>query len=265
MRQKLTSISLSFAIASVIQIGHAPKALAEKLVKEVGNIRAEISYPSDRPVAENVRLKISRNNSIVFNGIIADRTSRMLTLSIQDLDGDKEPEVIFNHNPGMGTRCCTASQIYGYQRASKKYTAATGNWGGAGFPKVQDLNGDGKYEFLYMDWRFAYAFTSFADSALPIRIWQYRQGKVTETTSQYPQVIRQRIKDGNKWYQTLVSENRELKGSFAAYAAEKFLLGEREEALAEIQRNYPGNDKQEFITQLLGFLKKTGYTAIPQK
>jgi hypothetical protein len=152
-----------------------------------------------------------------------------------------------------------------YRKNEKKYTMVTGEWKGIGGPQIKDLDGDGKYEFQFRDWRFAYAFTSFADSVMPIRIWQYRQGNLDEVTYKYPQAIQSSIKKGNEWHQRLVSEKRDLKGSFAAYAAEKHLLGEGEAGLREIQRSYQGEDKQEFLDKLNEFLKGTGYTSLPSK
>jgi hypothetical protein len=255
-------LSLAFTYMAKVE-----NVLAANMVKQVGNVRAEVTFKKDNySLAKDVRVKILRNDKVVLDEVVSPQENTYsLRLSVQDLDGDKEPEIIFTHNPAMGQRCCTTSRIYGYRKNEKKYTMVMGEWKGAGTPQIKDLDGDGKYEFEYNDWRFAYAFTVFANSVMPIRIWQYRQGNLDEATYKYPQAIKRDIAKGNEWHQQLVHEKRDLKGSFAAYAAEKYLLGEGEAGLREIQKSYEGDDKQEFLDKLNEFLKGTGYTSLPSK
>jgi hypothetical protein len=258
-------VSIPLLAVSLI---NTENVFAANIEKQKGNVRAEVSFQKgEYSQAKNVRIKILRDKKQVFSEIVSPMESDYsLDLSIQDLDGDGEAEIIFTHNPALGTRCCNQSQIYFYKKSSNTYSKVIGEWKGAGGPpKIKDIDGDGKYEFEYIDWRFAYAFTSFADSVMPIRIWQYRDGYLSETTSKYPQAIRRNIKEGNVWHQQLVRDKRDLKGSFAAYVAEKNLLGEGKEGFQEIQKNYKGPDKQEFLDKLKDFLRKTGYTSLPSK
>jgi hypothetical protein len=252
----LSVLSLIFTCTAKVE-----NVLAANMAEQVGNVRAEVTFKKgDYSLAKDVRIKILKNNKVVVDEIVSPQENTYsLKLVVKDLDGDKEPEIIFTHNPAMGQRCCTTARIYGYRKNRNQYSMVASDWRGAGFPQIKDLDGDGKYEFEYADWRFAYAFTVFANSVMPIRIWQYRQGSLDEVTYKYPQAIKRHIEKGNEWHQQLVHENRDLKGSFAAYAAEKYLLGEGGEGLREIKRSYQGEDKQEFLDKLNEFLKKTGY------
>jgi hypothetical protein len=239
------------------------QAQTANMIKQSGRTRAEVSYKKSEYVVENVRIKIVRDDKILINEIVSSKElERRLRLSVEDLDGDSEPEVILTHNPGLGERCCTVSRIYGYQSNQARYVMTEGDWRGAGTPRIVDLDNDGKYEFEYDDWRFAYQFTSFGDSVFPIRIWRYRQGRLDEVTSQYPKNINISLKKHGEWHRRLISEGRELKGSFAAYVAEKSLLGKGEQALQEIRDSYRGADREEFLIKLRRFLRKTGYMSV---
>jgi hypothetical protein len=249
---------LSLIFTSTAKVEHV---LAANMVKQVGNVRAEVTFKKGTDsLVEDVRVKILKNDKVVLDEMVSPRENTYsLQLSVQDLDGDKEPEIIFTHNPRMGARCCSISRIYRYERNGNQYSMLNVEWLGLREPKIKDLDGDGKYEFEYTDRRFAYIFTNFADSVFPIRIWQYRKGNLDDVTYKFPQAIKRHIEEGNEWHQRLVREKRDLKGSFAAYAAEKYLLGEGEEGLREIQKSYQGEDKQEFLDKLNKLLKKTGY------
>jgi hypothetical protein len=252
----LSALSLIFTCTAKVE-----NVLAANMVEQVGNVRAEVTFKKvDSSLVKDVRIKILKNNKVVVDEMVSPQENTYsLKLVVRDLDGDKEPEIIFTHNPAMGQRCCTTARIYGYRKNRNQYSMVTSNWRGIGFPEIKDLDSDGKYEFEYVDWRFAYAFTVFANSVMPIRIWQYRQGSLDEVTYKYPQAIRRHIEKGNEWHQQLVRESRDLKGSLAAYAAEKYLLGEGGEGLREVKRIYQGEDKREFLDKLNKFLKETGY------
>jgi hypothetical protein len=237
------------------------------MVKQMGSVRAEVRFDKDEnSLARNVRIKILRNEKVIIDEAISPvEATYSLSLSVRDLDGDEEPEAIFSHNPAHGVRCCSTSRIYGYKKSQKKYEMVNADWRSMGPPQIKDLDGNGKYEFDHSDWRFLNVFTSFANIDFPTRIWEYRQGQLTEVTYKYPESIRLSIKEHQKKRKHLMQEGRDLKGTLAAYAAAKFLVGEGEEALQEIQDIYKGEDKQEFLDKLNKFLKSTGYTSIPSK
>src|SRR5712691_5346949 len=54
-------------------------------------------------------------------------------------------------------------------------------WGNAGY-RLVDLDHDGRPEFRSGDDRFAYAFTAFAASAWPVRIWHFDHGRMRDVT-----------------------------------------------------------------------------------
>ena len=141
----------------------------------------------------NTRIAIARGGTTVFNQAVADPCAQCAvvpagvtgggsSLTIRDLDGDGEPEVLFDIYTG-GAHCCSYTWIYRFTGSTYAGLAAT--WGDTGYTLV-DLNGDGVPELRSYDDRFAYEFTDFADSAFPPAIFSYRAGRLSDATRSSP-------------------------------------------------------------------------------
>lgn len=258
----LTSFLLSFGLL----IGMAASVQAAPIVKTVqsGNVKAELSYEKEEYTYKNIRLKITRSGRIVLNKLMSSESGRPLTdyeprknFQVLDLDGDKEPEVVLNLYTG-GAHCCTYSVIYRYEAAQQQYSSINHAWAHTGF-QFKDLNGDGLPEFKSADNEFAYAFSSFAGSGMPIQIWQYRQGTMTEVTRQFPKEISANATFYWKAYQDAKAQKSEVKGLLAAYLADKYLLGQAQQGWKQLQEVYKESDRQQYFTQLRKFLQEAGY------
>jgi hypothetical protein len=180
-------------------------------------------------------------------------------LRVLDLDGDGEPEVIYSAYTG-GAHCCSIAQVYRLNANVTGYTALELNFGDPGFD-VQDIGGDGKPEFVSRDDAFAYRFTAYAFSGLPVLIQRYSATGFNDVTNRFPALIR---KDARLWrgrYNR--SRNRRdgiQRGPASAWAADKYRLGKRAQTLsflrAEVRR---GHLTARFVNNLDKFLKKRGY------
>ncbi|HLO51295.1 MAG TPA: S-layer homology domain-containing protein [Kamptonema sp.] len=245
-------------------------------VSEANKVRAEFSYQSQGEDAKNLRIKIIREGqSLLDEPVLVPTRSlvdnpgnkaaeevasgRLLSLRVRDLDGDGEPEVLADlvYAKG-GDRCCNYSFIYRYEATSKKYTLLKQFWGNVSY-ELEDLDKDNIPEFTSQDGRFAEAFTSYADARLPLRIWQYRQGKMQDVTKQYPLEVYTNASE--LWVETSKrqSENREIKGLLAAYMASKYVLGQEAEGWQLVEKVYQGSDRTQFFAQIRQFLASTGY------
>ena len=81
-----------------------------------------------------------------------------------DVTGSGQPEVIVGSWSG-GAHCCFSFQILQLGRDFRVLAKLDAkDSGGAHF---EDINHDGKYEFIANDWTFAYWRTSFAESPAP--------------------------------------------------------------------------------------------------
>ncbi|WP_017715900.1 hypothetical protein [Kamptonema formosum] len=268
LRKSLAFLAFSAAIMA------ANQAAAEVKTAESGNVRADLSYQQQDYRFSNVRLRITRAGKTVSDQPVPveseyDRPlaamgggGRNAGFQVQDLDGDKEPEVIVDFYTG-GAHCCTYSLIYRSDSAKSPHTYLKHPWGNVGYT-LRDLDRDGLPEFNSGDDRFAAQFTAYAGSRFPVQIWQYRQGKMSDVTRQYPQQIysqayqlwqdfQQAQKNGTD------AEGLAVKGILAAYVADKYLLGQGEDGWQKVRQAYRLRNREQFFSDLQKFLKETGY------
>ena len=210
-------------------------ALALEERAQQGPTSATLSYDRHGDSFRNVRLAISRGGAVRVNsrlssicrfcqvwpaGVASKRSLRVL-----DLDADGEPEVLVDLFTG-GAHCCFYSHVYSYRPATGGYARATRNWRDPGY-RLVDLDGNGRPEFRSADGRFAYAFTSFADSVFPIQIWRFKGTSFSDVTRRFRADIRRDAR--RRWHQygRYRRGRREVRGVLAAYLADKYLLGEQ--------------------------------------
>jgi hypothetical protein len=103
------------------------------------------------------------------------------------------------------------------------------DWGDAGY-RLRDLGGDGVAEFVSADDRFAYAFTAYAFSALPLQILSFRGDRFTDVTARYRARVRA---DARRWRRAYRRARADAfpQGVLAAWTADRYRLGRRARAL----------------------------------
>lgn len=193
------------------------------------------------------------------------------SVSLQDLDGDHTAEVIVKDFSG-GAHCCTNTVVYSWQ-GDDFSQVETGYIDGDG-GQFEDLNGDGNYEFVSADNAFLYAFSSYAGSFPPLLVMAFGNGTFTDTTRQYPELIKERIDS----IEGLLAESDsvvEPNGLLASYVASKILVGEYESGWAYMLEHYDKSSEwglniystdgevvgryPDFPAALRAFLEETGY------
>jgi hypothetical protein len=159
---------------------------------------------------------------------------RRKSVSVRDLDRDGEPEVVVEGYTG-GAHCCLI--LYAYRWNGRRYAARQLNGASAGY-RWADLDGDRRPEWISADARFEARFTAYANSVSPIRILTYRNGAFVAVTRSFPDAIRRDERDAWAIYRRN-RRDRDVRGALAAWAADKYLLGEGDEvwpALEEARR-----------------------------
>ncbi|MCC3472419.1 MAG: S-layer homology domain-containing protein [Microcoleus sp. PH2017_15_JOR_U_A] len=247
-------------------------------ISEFGKVRAEVSFVKEAENAKNIRIKIIRDGKTLLEEPVliptrsladnpdkkaSDEVSegRLLSVRIRDLDGDKEPEVLADLvSIKSGVRCCNYSFIYRYDSAAKKYTHIKHFWGNVSY-EIVDFGKNDIPEFKSLDGRFAEAFTNYADSRLPLQIWQYRPGKMEDVTKQYP--VEVYTNGAELWLESRKrsSEDAEVKGVLAAFMASKYVAGQEAEGWRLLEGVYQGRDRTQFFGKLREFLVNTGYAS----
>ena len=189
-------------------------------------------------------------------------------LTIRDLDGDGEPEVLVNLYTG-GAHCCFWTAILRYDGHGYRGTAVL--WGDPGYELV-DLDRDGRPELRTADDRFAYQFTSFAGSVLPVQVRRYDHGKITDVTNDFPWLVRREA--DALWAEYLKDRGQpdaDMRGLLAAWLADEYRLGRADDGWKQIEVAYrrgelsaPRVDAvwpagRKYLSALRRFLVKTGY------
>jgi hypothetical protein len=267
----------SIVIAVVALAAAAPAALAQTETASSGAVTATLSYDHVQNAFEytNMELTISRGGTQV---LAADPTfgdcdspycapagfGNRKSVLVQDLDADGEPEVIVDLYTG-GAHCCYVSRFYRWDGTG--YVSADRNFGDPGY-RIADLDGDGVQELIGRDYRFGYAFTAFAFSLMPVRIYHLTAGTWQLVTTRFPDQIRADAKAAWKTF-TKISRNEEPRGAIAAWTADQLMLGHRSSATRTLHRlarqgrlpgdGFPPKSQQKFVRTLLAFLGKRGY------
>lgn len=197
-------------------------------------------------------------------------------LTVRDLDGDEDPEVLvtLRTNP---VGCCVYSQIYRYNSARDAYSYLEQNWGASGY-LLRDADEDGNPELFAADLRFVNQFgipaagagrqlesSNFTDAVLPLQVWKYERGRLVDITRESTIPLTSHAYNLWLYYWQRrqagepVTTDPSMKPVWAAYLADKYLLGEREEGWQVVRQAYQAGDRDAFFARLERFLQEMGY------
>lgn len=191
------------------------------------------------------------------------------SVTVRDLDGDGEPEVMLLLDWG-GNRCCAWSRIYRYDPARSTFVAQNHFWGNySAAPELLDLNADRRPEFISADDRFTERFTGYAGSMSPIQIWSYTRGHFRDVTRRYPRIIRRDA--AQIWRVYAAYRTTDARGILPAWMADEYLLGRRAHADRVLARAAARGDlennhgigprgSQAYIRAVKSLLRRTGYS-----
>jgi hypothetical protein len=185
------------------------------------------------------------------------------SLRVVDLDGDGEPEVVVDLYTG-GAHCCFISEVLRWTGAG--YAATTRNWADSGYT-LEVGAGGAAATFVTADARFAYAFASFADSAFPVQLLNFRAGSWEDVTVAHPESIRADISRLAKAYRKR-RKGRYALGILAAWVADEYRIGHRARAdrfvagelrAGRLRGLKPWPERKAYIKALRRSLRAWGY------
>lgn len=278
MLSMVTALSLAIALPSFadpqIEINSETEAFQDRAIA-AGPIQVTARYEPFDLQSDFTTGQPNLHYQVLYNGALQlEATAELFmfgNIDLQDLDSDGTPEVIVETYSG-GAHCCTNFTIHSWQD-NQFETVETGLLDGGG-GSFKDLNNDGLTEFVSSDNAFFYAFGSYAGSFPPSQIWTFQDGKLVNTTRQFPQELR-----STAWnmYQAILEMEKDdysSNGILASYVAQKILLGEYQQGwdfmLAHYDRTsdwglaiYEGDEVvghyPDFPTALEVFLIEQGY------
>ncbi len=246
-----------------------PNYNAVKTVR-VGNVLAEVAYEkdSDSEEGKNFRLKIVRDGETLVEEMLFKRenagvaTGILSNLKLQDLDGDKELEVLIDvavTNSSMPKGSYSFIFETAVSEAEISYQKVQHYWGDFDY-ELTDLDENKIPEFQGVDGRFANAFASYkGDEFLPLRIWEYRQGKMREVTKEFPIEVNTRASELWQELNRRIATNEEIKGILASYIANKYIVGGGETVWKLVEKLYQGSDREAYFASVRQFLLANGY------
>jgi hypothetical protein len=269
------------AMAMVVSfLAAAPAALATTQTATAGGVTATFSFEGQYPNYKHERLSISRGGHVVYDqpvvaslcgaGCAPGSTSGASpSVHVLDLEHDGRLDVVLDLFSG-GAHCCTIEQIFFMRPGTTTYHKAGRDFGDPG-ARIVDLRHNGRYEFLTADDSFAYEFTDYAASGLPVQILTFGNGRFHDVTGHYPGLI---ARDAAGWLRAFkgmaAQHYQDSVGVIAAWAADEDRLGHRKlvsRYLAEqlkaghlnsaLAPQEPGGAK--FVAKLQRFLRRHGY------
>jgi hypothetical protein len=188
----------------------------------------------------DLRLSLLRSGQLVFSrllnctgcspaGSLAPHPQR--SVRFEPLQAGGGPVVLLDLYTG-GAHCCFSSDLLLPGRSDVRMIQET--WGDPGY-RLEDLGNDRALELVTADDGFAYAFTDFADSSFPIKILKLEHASLVNVTRSYPKQVE--ADAATLWASYLkkrTSQNRDVRGVLAAWAADEALLGRWPQAFAAL-------------------------------
>lgn len=268
------------AVTTALLLLAAPAALATTQTAQSGNVTATFTFSGSYPNFSGLRLTIAQGSTVFYDAPVvstlcgaycapASPSGKTSSVHVLDLEHDGQPDVLLDLYSG-GAHCCWIEQIFSFDPGTMTYAMTQRDFGDPG-EEVVDLRHNGHDEFLTADDSFAYEFTDFAASGLPIQILTFSNHRFSNVTRQYPKLI---ARDAARWMKAFNSMAKQhysdSVGVVAAWAADEELLGHAKLVNAFLAKQLkaghlnsalspeePGGAK--FVAKLRKFLRAHGY------
>jgi hypothetical protein len=274
----------AFLVAICLVLMVPATAPAKREEASAGGVTAVLTYTCPKSaVCKDFKLKITRNgvqlvsdsltpSSFKEAGIAPGRPVGKSVL-VTDLDRDGEREVVVDLYSG-GAHCCFYSLIYGYRTPPAGYDRTYHPWGDAGYT-LRDIGHNGIKELSSGDYRFAYAFSSFAESRFPVQIWHYAGpgAKLKDVTRRFRRQVRRQARRLFRAVRGFRRQHLDIRGLLAAYQADNYNLGRKRAARGWRQlralarkgrlkrpRGGTGPSGKRYLKSLHRFLRRLHYT-----
>ena len=283
-RQRGSATAAALVACAALWAGAPARALAGSVQAGQGVVSTVLSYQQGADSFGNatysaLQLRIARAGTTVYAQPVESRycpgacipeglagPPAPAPLEVVDLEGTGEPTVVLHLYTG-GEHCCQVLQIFSYDAATGSYQLAERDFGDAA-DLVADVAGDRRLEIESADDRFAYQFTSYAFSGLPLQIWRFQGGRLVDATRSFPAAL---AADAARQSAAFLANRRKGLGLgfIAAWTADETLLGRRSAAerrlrtearlhrLRSADRLSPTGAA--FIRRLNRFLQRSGY------
>jgi hypothetical protein len=271
--------SVAAIALSLVTFAGALPASAATYHASQGDVTATLTYRGSYNNTRDMMLTITKSGVVVSRGAVtaamcaslcwsssASGTASGSPVRVVRLEAGS-PDVVLGLFSG-GAHCCFVDEIF-VPSTSGSYVKTELNLGDPG-AMIEKLPGAKWPVVVTADDTFAYAFTDFAASGLPIKILQLSGHKMLNVTRLYPSQIRA---DARRllgaFYQQKSDQYADSVGIIAAWTADEYLLGRAPEADQFLHQQAaaghlnglltPSLKGTTFIGQLQKFLQREGY------
>lgn len=148
-------------------------------------------------------------------------------LCLAHFPGSATPAVLIGV-ASAGANCCTDLRILAPSGQSTSWSWLDDPVGTA--PLHVEMIGS-KPAIVTADSGFAYRFTDFAASGMPLLVQQIRDGAVVDVTRQYPTLVSE---DAASWWHRYLASPEDPLGVLAAWTADECLLGQQTSAFTTL-------------------------------
>jgi hypothetical protein len=204
--------------------------------------------------------------------VLGDRAASYYRVAVLRLArGDARPAIVIENDSG-GSSGDVREQLLLPDGAGYRIAWLPERWGvlqGSLAPRLADMSGDGRIDFVLEDGRFAYAFGCGACTPRPPRVFTLRGGVPVDVSTEpaYAAVYR---KDMARLLPICTSHRADRNGACAAYVADAARIGRFAPAWRLMLRHHEREPARRasaadpdaampFPERLRAFLRKTGY------
>jgi hypothetical protein len=213
----------------------APDASAATITATSGAVSATFTYSGTFPQSRDARLTITRAGKVADDVVVSSKwcghqcwpdlvSPEHSVLHVVRLSQQGPLAVVLDLYSG-GAHCCTVEQVFSLDASSGRYEKFEYNFGDPG-TKLVALGKGGSDLFLSADDSFAYAFTDYAASGMPIEILSFSHNAFHNVTRSFPKLI---ANDAAQWRSAFdsaaTSNYQDTVGLAAAWAADEDMLG----------------------------------------
>ena len=277
---KRVSLFAGLVAALMLLAAPAPAALAATQTAQSGAVSATFTFTGSYPNYAGLHLSIAQGGTVFYNQPVVSGvcgkycapgspSGKGSSVHVLDLEHNGQPDVVLDLYSG-GAHCCSIEQIFSFDPGTMTYVMTQHNFGDPG-EEIVDLGQNGHLEFLTADDSFAYEFTDYAASGLPIQILTFSGRRFVNVTRHYPKLIARDAAGWMKAFNSMAKQHYpDSVGVVAAWAADEELLGHgklvnrflsRQVALGHLNSalspEEPGGAK--FVANLRRFMRRHGY------
>lgn len=281
MRGRIKLRQLAAATVGAVAM-FAPISSAGAATQKVAHehVTATLTYHGTSPVRQNPHLVITLDGTVVYDHAVTSKwcgkecapnviAGTRKVVHLVHFQPQGPPSVLLDLYSG-GAHCCAIEQVYTLSSPHGSVVKTERNFGDPGVRLVK-LGAKGTVDLLSADDSFAYEFTDFAASGLPIEILSFSHQSFHTITKSFPSLI---AKDAAQWMSAFhaqaSSHYADTVGVVAAWAADEDMLGHSSVVARFLSREAraghlnsaispvtPSGDK--FVGALQKFLRQQGY------